>query len=162
MTLAKIFVRLEKILPVFDQPFEHEELTNFLKLTDSIMDLPLLMEDHWITLEKRPILYEIRAILNDLKTRQLEVIIEAILMKTGDNAMEVWKNWCLENNKDPDEYIYSVRKLSFSAGTRNPLNYVRFFMKNTDDLMSRKDINVVIGSILPKQFEEKYLLIFKK
>ena len=35
-------------------------------------------------------------------------------------------------------------------------------MKNTDDLMSRKDINVVMGSILPKQFEEKYLLIFRK
>jgi hypothetical protein len=92
----------------------------------------------------------------------LEVIIEAILMKTGDNATEVWRNWCLENDKDPEEYIYSVRKLSFSAGTRNPLNYVRFFMKNTDDLMSRKDINVVMGSILPKQFEEKYLLIFRK
>jgi hypothetical protein len=162
MTLAKIFVRLEKILPAFDQPFENEELVNFLKLTDSVMDFPLLMEDHWLPLEKRPILYEIRAILNDLKTRQLEVIIEAILMKTGDNATEVWRNWCLENDKDPEEYIYSIRKLSFSAGTRNPLNYVRFFMKNTDDLMSRKDINVVMGSILPKQFEEKYLLIFRK
>lgn len=162
MTLAKIFVRLEKILPAFDQPFEHEELANFLKLTDSIMDFPLLMEDHWIPEDKRPILYEIRAILNDLKMRQLEVIIEAILMKTGDNATEVWRNWCLENNRDPEEYIYSVRKLSFSAGTRNPLNYVRFFMKNTEELMSRKDINVVMGSILPKQFEEKYLLIFKK
>jgi len=162
MTFAKIFVRLEKILPSFDKPFENEMLTNFLKLTDSIMDFPFLIDDKWISDDKLHILYDIRSILNDLKTRNLEVIIEAILMKTGDKSNEVWKNWCLENNKDPDEYIYSLRKLSFSAGTRNPLNYVKFFIKNTNELMSRKEINTVMGSILPKQFEEKYLLIFRK
>lgn len=165
MTLAKIFIRLEKILPVFDKPFENETLTNFLKLTDSIMDFPFLIEDEWLGDDddsKRIVLQEVRNILNDLKCRKLEIIIEAILMKTGDNAIEVLKNWCLENNKNPEEYIYSLRKLSFSAGTRNPLNYVNFFIKNTNNLMSRKEINQVMGSILPKQFEEKYLLIFKK
>ena len=152
MMLERIFELLERIIPAFNDPFEDEKLDNFLKLTDSIMDYPFMMDNA----------EELQRIINDLRSRRLATILDSILLKYGDNPEEIWKQWCLDNNVELGEYKYCIRKLSFSAGIRNPLNYVKFYIKNTNELMSRKDINIVMGSILPNKFEEKYVLIFRK
>ena len=162
MMLEKFFHNLDKFLPVFSNPFENETLNNFLKLTDAIVDFVFLVDENAYGEQERRSLFGAREIVEDMRSRRLAQILDAILMKTGDNADEIWRQWCLEGERNPEEYKYCLRKLSFSAGTRNPLNYVKFYVKNTDNLMSRKEINQVVGSILPKQFEEKYLLIFRK
>lgn len=162
MMLEKLFINLEKYLSAFKNPFEEEKLTNFLKLTDSIVDFSDLIDDARYSEEERDAILQVRSIICDMRSRRLAPILDSILMKTGDKPEEVWRNWCLEGERNPEIFKYCVRKLSFSAGTRNPLNYVKFYIKNTSELMSRRDINQVMGSILPKQFEEKYLLIFRK
>ena len=162
MMLEKIFHNLEKYLLAFNRPFEGEKLDNFLKLTDAIVDFSFLLEEVRYSEEERAAIMDVRSIVEDMRSRRLAPILDSILMKTGDNADEVWRNWCLEGERNPEDFKYCIRKLSFSAGTRNPLNYVKFYVKNTSELMSRKDINQVVGNIMPKQFEEKYLLIFRK
>lgn len=162
MMLEKIFQNLEKYLLVFDKPFDNEGLDNFLKLTDAIIDFNFLIDEEKYNKEERDAISVVRNIIEDMRHRRLFPILDSILMKTGDKEDEVWRNWCLEQERNPEEYKFCVRKLSFSAGTRNPLNYVKFYIKNTDELMSRKNINQVVGNIMPKQFEEKYLLIFRR
>lgn len=154
MMVEQIFRKLEDILPAFSDPFKNESLDNFIKLTDSIMDFPFLIDS--------PDTTEIKTIILDMRRRNLAPVLDAVLMKTGDKPEEIWRKWCLDNDNNPEEYKYCLRKLSFSAGTRNPLNYVKFYVKDTNELMERRKINEVVGNILPKQFEEKYLLIFRK
>ena len=84
-------------------------------------------------------------------------------MKTGDKMEDVINEWLEENGGlDRNEYQFCLRKLSFSAGTRNPLNYVKFYKKDSNELLTRREIRQVVGNILPRTFEENYLFVFRK
>lgn len=158
MMMELFFEQLDIFLPSFKNPFKDDNLTNFLKLTDSILDYPFLIES-----EEEPVL-KARQIITNLRTRNLTPILDAILLKTGDKAEEVFEEWLTEKGPDinPNDFQYCLRKLSFSAGTKNPLNYVKFYKKDSDKLLSRPEIKQVVGNILPRTFEENYLLIFQK
>ncbi len=158
MMMELFFEELSKFLRVFRIPFENDDLTNFLKLTDSILDFPFLIDD-----ENEHVI-RARQIIFNLRRRNLTPIMDAILLRASDKVEDILDEW--KEEKDPEgcltNYQYCLRKLSFSAGTRNPLNYVKFYKKDSDELLSRLEIKQVVGNILPRTFEENYLLIFKK
>jgi len=158
MMMELFFEQLDKFLRPFREQFKDDDLTNFLKLTDSILDYPFLIDDDSEAVQKA------KQIITNLKTRNLTPILDAILLKTGDKPEEVMEEWLNERTPDnnPEDYQYCLRKLSFSAGTRNPLNYVKFYKKDSNELLSRSEIKQVVGNILPRTFEEIYLLIFRK
>jgi len=157
MMMEFFFEQLDFFLKPFKEPFENDDLSNFLKLTDSILDFPFLIDD------SEPVI-KARKIITNLRIRNLTPIMDAILLKAGDKPDEVMEEWLSEKTEDndPKDYQYCLRKLSFSAGTKNPLNYVKFYKKDSLELLSRKEIRQVVGNILPRTFEENYLLIFKK
>jgi len=161
MMLEQIFENLSIFLKSFGNPFAEESLDNFVKLTDSILDYPFLIEDERDDVKLFAI-ENSKKIITNLRTRNLIPILESILLKVQENHEEVWDEWLKNHEANPDDYMYCLRKLSFSAGIRNPLNYVNFYKKNSNELLGRQDINQVVGSILPRQFEETYLLIFRK
>lgn len=161
MMLEQVFENMAVYLRYFGNPFEGDRLDNFLRLTDSVLDYPFLIEDEGDETKRRAV-ESSRKIIMDLRTRKLVPILESILLKTGENPEEVYEAWLAEKKYVPDEYQYCLRKLSFSAGTRNPLNYVKFYKKDSNDLLSRPEIREVVGNIIPRQFEENFLLIFRK
>jgi len=153
-----LFEQLDNFLNCFKNPFTDEDLSNFVKLTDSILDYPSLIDDESESVKKA------RQIIVDLRMRNLIPILDTIPLKIGDKVDEVMADWLAERQTDnnPEDFHYSLRKLSFSTGTRNPLNYVKFYKKNSDELLSNQEIRQVVGNIIPKTFEEKYLIIFRK
>ena len=163
MMMEQIFDNLSIFLRPFGEPFANDNLNNFLKLTDSILDYPFLIEPREGDPDEDKIaIRNSREIITNLRTRKLIPILESIPLKTGDNVDEILDDWMKENQADPQDYQHCLRKLSFSAGTRNPLNYVKFYKKDSDELLSRPEIKQVVGNILPRTFEEVYLLIFRK
>jgi len=157
MMMELLFEQLDYFLRPFSVPFENDNLINFLKLTDSILDYPFL------TMEENEHILKAREIVTNLRKRNLTPILDAILMKTGDKVEEVMEEWMLDNGEtNLQDFQYCLRKLSFSAGTKNPLNFVKFYKKDTNELLTRREINLVVGNILPRTFEENYLLIFRK
>ena len=163
MMMEQIFDNLSVFLRPFGEPFANDNLDNFLKLTDSILDYPFLIEPREGDPDEDKIaIRNSREIITNLRTRKLIPILESIPLKTGDNVDEILDDWMKENQVDPRDYQHCLRKLSFSAGTRNPLNYVKFYKKDSDELLSRPEIKQVVGNILPRTFEEVYLLIFRK
>jgi len=163
MMLERIFENLSIILKPFGEPFTNDNLENFVKLTDSILDYPFLVDiDEEMRDEKKTAIRDVQRIITNLRTRNLVHIEDSILMKYDDNPEEVFEEWMLEKQSDRNDYQYCLRKLSFSAGTRNPLNYVKFYKKDSNELLTRPEIKQVVGNILPRTFEENYLLIFRK
>lgn len=158
MAMELLFEQLDLFLKPFKCPFENDELSNFLKLTDSILDFPFLLED-----ESPPVL-KAREIITNLRRRQLLPILDVILLRPTEKVDEVMQEWLTEKGEleKSEDYQYCLRKLSFSAGTRNPLNYVKFYKKDSNEILSRQEMRQVVGNILPRSFEENYLLIFKK
>ena len=62
--------------------------------------------------------------------------------------------------KDNINYCFALRKIGFTNNNLNPLFRVKFY--NKDILLKKSDINGRIGTVLPKCFEERSLIIFKK
>ena len=157
MMMELFFEQLDYFLKSFREQFANDNLSNFLKLTDSLLDYPFLLE------EESDHIVKAKEIITNLRMRKLTPILETVEMKTGDKMEDVINEWLEENGGlDRNEYQFCLRKLSFSAGTRNPLNYVKFYKKDSNELLTRREIRQVVGNILPRTFEENYLFVFRK
>lgn len=157
MMMELFFEQLDYFLKSFREQFANDNLSNFLKLTDSLLDYPFLLEEESVHIVKA------KEIITNLRMRKLTPILETVEMKTGDKMEDVINEWLEENGGlDRNEYQFCLRKLSFSAGTRNPLNYVKFYKKDSNELLTRREIRQVVGNILPRTFEENYLFVFRK
>lgn len=157
MMMELLFEQFDYFLIFFREQFAGDDLSNFLRLTDSLLDYPFLVDgedEH---------LVRAREIILNLRERKLTPILDEVEMKTGEKFEDVKMAWLERNGGvSQEDYQFCLRKLSFSAGTRNPLNYVKFYRKDTGELLTRREIKSKVGNILPRTFEENYLIVFRK
>ena len=156
MMIADIFNEIDKsssnILPLKKSC---ENIDNFCQLTDNILSqLELIYEnlnehcdDHLKNAYK---------IFKRIKQRKLYTIKEEIVYSSFDELEKIKK----EYNIDENSSTYCLRIIGYGSKNMNPLYHVKFYDK--DKIMNRKDVNKKIGSIIPRHFEDKSLLIFDK
>ena len=93
-----------------------------------------------------------------LKRRDLYKLEKEIFLSQKDSLDSLIEEYNL--GKDNINYCFALRKIGFTNNNLNPLFRVKFY--NKDILLKKSDINGRIGTVLPKCFEERSLIIFKK
>lgn len=148
---------LDKIYPKMGKALD--DLDVFCELTDNILELPFLLDEEMILEEKRGDLRKLREMMRKLKERKLYKVLDEVRLKPLEEVEKVFREWKMKNEYE-GELIYLKKRLSFSSSSQNPLYKVKFYSK--DGLLKRKDIDLVMGGLVPRQFEEFSLVIFSK
>lgn len=149
---------LEKIYPINKSI---DDLEIFCRMTDGILELPFLIDENILREDKIKDLYDLREIVMRLKTRDLYKKIDEIRLKPLEEIEDAFNDW-KQKHDIRGELVYIKKKLSFSGSPRNPLYKVKFYSKGEDKLLTKKQIDEVMGSLVPRQFEEFSMVIFQK
>ena len=135
----------------------YNSLEEFCKITDNILEkVEWICEvegdnvDHNLKLANK--------IYQRLKRRDLYKLEKEIFLSQKDSLDSLIEEYNL--GKDNINYCFALRKIGFTNNNLNPLFRVKFY--NKDILLKKSDINGRIGTVLPKCFEERSLIIFKK
>ena len=156
MMIADIFNEIDKsdcnILPLKKSA---DNLDTFCKLTDNILSqLELICENlNYLNDEHLKNAYNI---YQRIKQRNLYKILHCIDYNSNDELEKILKEYKIEEIGN----TYCLRIIGYGSKNINPLYHVKFYDK--DKILNRKDVNKKIGSIIPRHFEDRSLLIFNK
>ena len=157
LLIADYLRNLDKIYPKIGRALD--DLDIFCELTDAILEIPFMLDEEMIREEKVEDLRFLRGLIIKLRERKLYRVLDEIRLKPMEDVKEVFMNWTIKNEREKN-LIYIKKRLSFSSSSQNPLYKAKFYSK--DRLLTRKEIDLVMGSLVPRQFEEFSLVIFSK
>jgi len=157
LLIADYLRNLDKIYPKIGRALDNLDI--FCELTDAILEIPLMLDEEMIREEKVEDLRFLRGLIIKLRERKLYRVLDEIRLKPMEDVKEVFMNWTIKNEREKN-LIYIKKRLSFSSSSQNPLYKAKFYSK--DRLLTRKEIDLVMGSLVPRQFEEFSLVIFSK
>jgi HD superfamily phosphohydrolase len=157
MMLADIFRYIDASKhPLLYLSDAYDDLDKFCKITDNILEkVEMVYEMMGDEVDKN--LEAAYKICMRLKKREFYKVEREIFLTDRDNLDEILAEYNLE---DKDDYCYSLRKIGFTNNNLNPLFRVKFY--NKEQILKKRDINNRIGTILPKCFEERSVIIFRK
>ena len=157
MMLADIFNYIDKSKnPMLYLSDAYDDLEKFCKITDNILEkVEWVYEMMGQNVDKN--IENAYKICQRLKNRNFYGVEKEIFLSERDSLDEIIEEYNLGNS---EEYCFSLRKIGFTNNNLNPLFRVKFFNRN--EILKKKEINSRIGTILPKCFEERSLIIFKK
>ena len=135
----------------------YDSLEEFCKITDNILEkVEWICEVEGDNVDNN--LKLANKIYQRLKRRDLYKLEKEIFLSQKDSLDSLIEEYNL--GKDNTKYCFALRKIGFTNNNLNPLFRVKFY--NKDILLKKSDINGRIGTVLPKCFEERSLIIFKK
>ncbi|CDW75436.1 hd phosphohydrolase domain-containing protein [Stylonychia lemnae] len=134
----------------------------YTNLTDSVLS--------HIEMSKKPELRDSQKILKNLRERNIYRYIDQKLLVEKDlnkqiTAQEIvgYQDVSKFNVElRPEDIIVSFHTLNWGKGNENPLNAVRFYRQNENDIETFYKTRQEVGLCHPKVYQEHYLRVFVK
>ena len=142
----------------FDKIFDNN-LEIFCQLTDSFLEnLEWFCNNFRDKCDEK--ILKANEIYQRIKKRNFYKLVEELSLTYEESIDKYLEKYNLKNYDLSNDYCYLLKSIGYSCNNINPLRYVKFF--NKYKILSSKEKGLLIGNILPRNFSEKHLLIFKK